>query len=407
MNQRLDAPLSSPGDRTDPTVARPRAPLIGVIVGVLAIGGFFAWSATRIKEAKEKQASIAIQRDQDAKRAAADANAIPEVSTVVPVPDTWVPVVEIDGTIAAGQSAELGFKTGGRIAQVTVRVGDTVKAGQLLAALDGSEANAQLKAAQAQVRAAEAQLALAADAERRTAVMVQSGSAAEASGVQTTQQKALANAQLEASRAQVSLGQVSLGNHRLTAPFAGSITRAPEGVGGVVGPGTPLFEIVNLKALKLKGTLGEHDAALVAPGAKLTIDTERGTVEGTVNAVLGSVDPATRRVRIEADLVNTDGLLRAGSFVRARVAGVEGRSVLKVPHAVLKPGSQDEVFVVTGGVLASRRVVYSVGPKGELYVRLGLAAGEQVVVSPKAEAAAGDRVTAKAPEAAAAVPARK
>jgi RND family efflux transporter MFP subunit len=395
MTQRLDAPVSSPSPETrpDPTVTRPRAPLVGVIVGVLAVGAFFAWTATRIKETKETQASIATQRDEDTKRARAEANTLPQVSVVTPTSDTWVPVVEIDGTIAAGQSAELGFKTGGRIAQLSVRVGDTVKAGQLLASLDGSEANAQLKAAQAQVRAAEAQLALATDTERRTAVMVERGSAAEASGVQTIQQKALANAQLEASRAQVSLGQVALGNHRLTAPFAGSITRAPDGVGGVVGAGTPLFEIVNLKALKLKGTLGEHDAALVVPGAKLTVETEQGAVEGKVSAVLGSVDPATRRVRIEADLDNADGRLRAGSFVRAKVAGVQGIPVLKLPHAVLKSGTQDEVLVVTGGVLASRRIVYSVNPKGELYVRHGLGATEQVVLAPKVEAAAGDRVT--------------
>jgi RND family efflux transporter MFP subunit len=399
MTQRLDAPVSSPRtDRPDPTVVRPRAPLVGVIVGVLSVGAFLAWSATRIKEAKEKQASIATQRDEDTKRAQAEANTVPVVSTVMPAPDTWVPVVEIDGTIAAGQSAELGFKAGGRIAQVTVRVGDTVKAGQLLAALDGGEANAQLKAAQAQVRAAEAQLALAADAEQRTSSMVQSGSAAEATGVQTAQQKALALAQLEASRAQVSLGQVSLQNHRLLAPFAGSITRAPEGVGGVVGAGTPLFEIVNLKALKLKGTLGEHDASLVAPGAKLTIETEQGVVEGKVNAVLGSVDPATRRVRVEADLDNVEGKLRAGSFVRAKVASVQGIPVLKLPHEVLKPGSQDEVLVVTNGVLASRRVVYSVSPKGELYVRHGLAAAEQVVLAPKPEASTGDRVAVRSGE---------
>lgn len=388
-------------------MTRPRAPLVGVLVGLLGLGGFFAWTATRIKEAKEKQASIATQRDEDAKRAQAEANATPVVSTVVPTPDTWVPVVEIDGTIAAGQSAELGFKTGGRIAQLAVRVGDTVKAGQLLAALDGSEANAQLKAAQAQVRAAEAQLALAADAERRTSAMVQSGSAAEATGVQTAQQKALATAQLEASRAQVSLGQVSLGNHRLTAPFAGSITRAPDGVGGVVGPGTPLFEIVNLKVLKLKGTLGEHDASLVTPGAKLTIETERGPVEGKVSAVLGSVDPSTRRVRVEAELDNADGRLRAGSFVRAKVAGVDGIPVLKLPHDVLKAGAQNEVLVVTGGVLASRRIVYAVSPKGELLVRHGLGAAEQVVRSPKAEAAEGDRVTVAAAEPAPAPAAKK
>jgi len=397
MNQRISAsvPPSNPEARPDPTVERPRAPLIGVIVGVLAVGGFLAWSAVRIQSAKETRAAIAGQRDEDAKRAATEANAIPAVSTVLPVAATWSPVVEIDGTIAAGQSAELGFKTGGRIAHVAVKLGDSVKAGQLLASLDSSEASAQLKAAQAQVRAAEAQLVLATDQERRTSSMVKSGSAAEATGVQTVQQKALADAQLDASRAQVSLGQVALGNHRLSAPFAGSITRAPDGVGAVVAPGASLFEVVDLTRLKLKGTLGEHDASLVSPGAKLTIDSERGDVDGTVSAVLGSVDPATRRVRIEATVDNAAGLLRAGSFVRARVAGGEGISVLELPHEVLKAGAQDELLVVVGGTLASRRVVYSVSTQGTLLVRHGLGAGEHVVLSPTAEAQAGDRVQEK------------
>jgi len=393
MNQPLETPLSSPNaDRPDPTLVRPRAPLIGIITGVLAVGGFLAWSGVRIQDAKQKRETIATQRNEDAKRSAAAEKAVPTVSTIVPVAATWTPVVEIDGTIAAGQSAELGFKAGGRIAQIAVKVGDSVKAGQLLAALDSSEASAQLRAAEAQVRAAEAQLVLATDSERRTSVMVQSGSAAEVSGVQTAQQKALAAAQLDASRAQVTLGRVSIGNHRLTAPFAGSVTRAPEGVGSVVGPGSPLFELADLTKLKLKGTLGEHDASLVAVGDKLVIEGERGATEGTVSAVLGSVDPTTRRVRIEAEVKNGSGLLRAGSFVRARVTGKSGIAVLTLPHNVLRPGSQDEVFVLKGGVLASRRIVHSVSSNGELLVRHGIEADARVVVSPKPEAVAGDRV---------------
>jgi RND family efflux transporter MFP subunit len=393
MTQHLPASVTPPPDPShDPAGPRPRAPLVGVLFGVLALAGFAGWSAVRIQAATQARKDVAAQRGEEARRANEAAKALPVVSTVAPVPGTWQPVVEIDGTVAAGQAAEIGFKTGGRIAQVLVKVGDSVKAGQLLATLDAGEAVAQLRAAEAQERAAQAQLALAADTERRTQTMVQTGAIAEATGVQTAQQKALASAQLEASQAQVSLTKVAISNHRLTAPFSGSVTRAPDGVGGVTGPGTPLFEVVDLSHLKLKGTLSEQDATLVEPGSTITIDAERGNVTGSVSAVLGSVDPSTRRVRVEANLDNAGGRLRAGTFVRATLKGKNEIPILRLPREALRPGSQDAIFVVQNDALATRSIAFSIAPDGTLLVRHGLAAGERVVLSPKADAQPGDRV---------------
>jgi RND family efflux transporter MFP subunit len=372
--------------------AAPRVPLAGIVVIALLVVGLGGWAGLRIHQATSKQNALAEQRAEDARRASSEQKSLPKVSVVTPQPTEWSPSVEIDGTLVAARSAELGFEAPGRLARVSVKVGDSVKPGALLATLDTGEIAAQLKAAQAQLRAAEAQLTLATDQEHRTASMVQSGSVAEATGVQSTQQKALATAQLDAARAQVSLSQVALGNHRLVAPFAGSVIRAPDGVGGVVSPGTALFEIADLSSLKLRGTLGEHDATLVEPGAKISIDAERGSVEGTVSVVLGSVDAATRRVRLEADIQNNDKKLRAGSFVRGVVRAASAIPVLKLPHDVLRPGAQDELFVVTGDVLASRRVVYAVSPEGDLLVRRGLAAGERVVRAPKSDTRTGERV---------------
>src|SRR5262245_26857308 len=224
----------------------PRVPLVGIIVVVLAVVGLGAWAGIRIHAATTHKKALEAQRMEDARRAANETRAVPKVRVIAPEATTWSPSVEIDGTLAAARSAELGFETPGRLSQASVRIGETVKAGQTLATLDTGEISAQLKAAQAQVRAAEAQLALATDQERRTSTMVSSGSLAEATGVQTAQQKAVASAQLDAARAQVSLSQVALGNHRLVAPFAGTVTRAPEGVGSVVGPGASLFEIQDL-----------------------------------------------------------------------------------------------------------------------------------------------------------------
>lgn len=392
MDQHLPASVNPPDPSHDPSGPRPKAPLAGVLTGLLMLAGLGGWIGTRVQAATQAKKDVAAQRNEDTRRANEAAKATPVVSTVLPAPSTWDPVVEIDGTVAAGQSAEIGFKTGGRIAQVAVKVGDSVKAGQLLATLDAGEAVAQLRAAEAQQRAAQAQLALATDTERRTQTMVQSGAIAEATGVQTEQQKALASAQMEASQAQVSLTKVAISNHRLTAPFAGSITKAPDGVGGVTGPGVPLFEIVDLSHLKLKGTLSEQDASLVEPGATITIDTERGAVNGKVSAVLGSVDPSTRRVRVEATLDNEGARLRAGTFVRATLKGKASIDVLRLPRESLRPGSQNEVFVVQGETLASRRIAFSIAPDGTLLVRHGLGATERVVLSPKSDAQAGDRV---------------
>jgi RND family efflux transporter MFP subunit len=375
---------------------RVKAPLVGIVGGLAVVGALAFWTAVRIQSATAGQAEVAARRDAETKRTAALANAPLIVSVVRPQAETWQPSVEFEGTLAAAQSASLGFKAGGRIGVIRVRVGDVVKAGAVLGTLDATEAAAQLRAAQAQVRAAEAQLVLAEDAERRTSTMVSSGALAEASGVQTTQQRALAAAQLDAARAQVSLVQVSLANHTLTAPFAGTVTRVPEGIGAVVAPGAPQFELEDLRTLKLKSTISEHDANLVRPGSVVEIDSEHGAVKGTVSAVIGSVDAQTRRVPIEA-VIDNPGALRAGSFVRARVRGAESISVLRLPHEALRPGAQDEVLALEGDRLVQKSIVFAVAKDGALLVRRGLGADEQIVLSPKSEWKTGDAATQAPP----------
>lgn len=375
---------------------RVKAPLAGVITGLVMLGGLVAWTGTRIATATKAQATVAEKRAEDAQRSAALAKQPERVTVVTGQAATWLPTVELDGTLAAEQSASVGFKVGGKIGSLKVKVGDQVKAGALLATLDATEAGAQAAASAAQVRAAEAQLALAQDSERRTQAMVQSGSFAEASGVQSVQQRALALAQLDAAKAQSSLTRVSLGNHTLTAPFAGTVTKVPDGIGEVVGPGAPLFEVVNTKLLKLSTTVSEHDANLLLVGAPVTLELETGKASGRISAVLGTVDQQSRRVPVEASFPNP-GFLRAGAFVQARVDAKNEISVLRLPHEVLRPGSQDEVMLVQeGGRLEARHVVLAVDKDGTLLVRHGLAASDKVVAKPKPEAKTGDIVAIEA-----------
>jgi len=372
----------------------PRAPLSGIVVLGALVVGLVGWTGVRVHAAKEAQAAVSSKRTVAAQKAVQDAAAPEHVQIVRGESQTWQPLVEFEGSLVAAQSAALGFKVNGRISAVGVKLGQVVKAGALLGRLDGNEAAAQVRSADAQLRAAQAQLALAQDNARRTSAMVSSGALAETMGVQSASQLSLASAQLDAAKAGLSLSQVNLQNQALIAPFSGTVTRVPDGVGAVVSPSMVLFELMDLSALKLKGSVGESDANLIHVGAPVEIGTERGSATGVVSAVLGAVDPSTRRVPLEAvfDNKQESTRLRSGAFVRAHIRGGAGLPVLRLPHEALRPGSQDEVLVVEGEFLTVKRVSYALGKDGSLLVRQGLEASDRVVLSPRPEAKTGDRV---------------
>jgi RND family efflux transporter MFP subunit len=359
-----------------------------VLAAGLALGGWFLF---RVRDAMQTQAALAGERAQAAKSAETTAAKSGEAPRLVNgVPEKWRPTISLEGTLQPAREADLGFRVPGRLGSIRAKLGDRVSAGQTLATLEDTEAQAQVQAASAAVRATEAQLALAEDAATRMGALAQSGAATQMSGVQSSQNKQLAQAQLDGARAQLSLAQANLKNHALVAPFSGSVTRVPSGTGAIVNPGVPLFHVSDVSTLKLAATVSEGDAGLVKAGAKVELRVDGKPIYGNVNTILSSVDSATRRVPVEALIVNDANLL-GGSFVRAQLLGLAEVPVLKLPANALRPGSQNEVMVAKAGRLERRRVTFSTVGES-MFVRAGLGADEKVLLSPSPEAQDGDPV---------------
>lgn len=371
-----------------------RSPLSWALIAatLLGLGG---WFAVRLRSTLHSQRALAAERTavaQAAARAPLPKAGAPILLT--PKLETWQPEVQLEGTLQPQHEADLGFVVQGRLRQIRVKLGDHVTKGQTLATLDDTEAQAQVRAAAAQVRAAEAQLGLASDSARRTSRLVGSGAAAQATGVQSTQQRSLAEAQLDSARAQLALAQAALANHVLKAPFAGAVTKVPSGPGAIVSPGGALFRLQDTTVLKLAATIGEADAPMVKAGAPVEVQADGRRIPGRVVAVLGSVDAATRRVPVEAQLDNRGPRpLFGGAYVRAAVMGLSPVEVLRLPGSALRPGSQNEILVAKGGQMHLRRISFSRAADGALLVRGGLQADEQVVAAPSAEARDGDPIT--------------
>lgn len=307
--------------------------------------------------------------------------------------EPWVPEVKLEGTLVPLRETDLGFKAGGRLGEIKAKIGDHVKQGALLARLEAAEAAAQHRAAAAQVKAAEVGLAIAEDDLARATKVLEKGIISEGSGVKAKAGRDLAAAQLEAARAQLELAAVNLENHALYAPFSGFITRAPTAPGQIVGPGVPMFHLQDVGTLKLSGSIGDEDGALVAVGSKVELSVDGRTFEGKVTAVLPTLDPGTRRVPVEAQLPNDlADPVRTGTFVRAEIHGLTPIEVVRLPSNALVPGTRDRVVVVEGNVLRLRTARFALADGGDLLVRSGVRESESVLSSPASNVRDGDAV---------------
>lgn len=371
------------------------SPLAKAVVALLIVG-LAVPVFGKIRAAQDKQKAMEADRKQVAAEASAKESAPPTVKVVRATPANWKAEVPFDGTLHPIHEAALAFKATGALSVLKVKTGDYVEKGVLLGSLDAAEAGASASAASAQVKAAEAQVAIAKDNDDLQTGLVKSGAAPAINSITSGKQLALAYAQLEAAKAQAALAGANVRNHTLVAPFAGFVTQAPSSVGGLVVAGQPAFTIKDVAQLKLVGTVSEADAALVKVDAEVALVVGEGpsrkTAKAKVLTVLPAVDPATRRVPVEALLDNEQKLL-AGSFARATIAGGNEVPVLELPAATLRPGSQDEVLVVKKGKILIKKLTFVRSATGALLVRSGLGAEDDVVLSPTAEAKDGDKVT--------------
>ena len=365
----------------------------GLLVALAIVVGLLALIRVRFKEAISEKAALAEAMTTTVKKASEPKG----VAIVHGVPDTWQPAIPITGTLAPIRESNVTFKVTGRLAGVYVKVGDVVKSGQRLASLDPMDASAQIAGASAQVRSAEVDLSIATANERRSNTLLEKNTISSAEHLGDEQRVQMATARLDQARAQSEMAQVALRNTQLIAPFSGLVTVAPSAPGAVVMLGSALFRIEDTSSLKLAATMSAEDAPLATMGAVVSL---QGKVErkGKVTAILPTVDAQTRRVPIIAELPNSPtSPMLSGVFVRATITSGAPISVLRLPVATLRPGSQDEVVTVVGGKAHLAHVAFSKGDDGSLLVRDGITAGDDVVVGPSGETKEGDPVVLAPP----------
>ena len=310
------------------------------------------------------------------------------------------------GTVHARQTAVVSAQVMGRIQQVMVREGDSVRAGQTLVVLDDAALRSQVEQAQAGVKAAQnAQAAAQTNAALAASTLSRykqlesekSVSPQEMDEVSRRAEGAAASvdamrAQTDAARAQENGAHTMMSYTRLVAPFAGVVTSRMADPGTMAAPGVPLLQLDQAGALQLDATVDESVIGAIRKGMKLTVEVNGAAATGSVAEIVPAADPSSHSFLVKIDLPSSSQT-HAGMYGTAEFANGARRAILIPRSSVVARGSLNCVYVLDGQGIAQLRYITLGAARGNLVeVLSGISSGEKLVDSPSDRELAGKRI---------------
>ena len=289
----------------------------------------------------------------------------------------------ISGGLKAVNSAIVKARVPGELQGLTVREGDRVEAGQVIARVESTEYADRVRQAQEQADAAKAQVEIAQRQVDNNAALVRQGFISKTAADNSLASLNTAQANHRAAQAGIDVLRKSLADTVLRAPISGQVSQRLAQPGERVAPEARIVEIVDLSRLELEASISPADSVAVRVGqqALLRIEGVAQPVAATVARINPSAQPGSRSVLIYLTVAAQPGL-RQGLFAQGQLA-TETQRALAVPlNAVRTDKPLPYVQVVEGDRIAHRTVQTGVRGQvdGELWVAVqGVADGVRVL----------------------------
>lgn len=374
---------------------------------------------------------------------------------VVPVKtQTLTETISAGGTVEALREVTTTTKLTGHVAAVLVREGDRVQAGQVLVRLEDREIAAQVQQAEANLQAAQARVRLLEQGARpeeraqveaalaqaranfdtareslaRMETLYKDGAVSKAQLDAAQLQYDVAKAQydsavqqqrivqtgarpeeIEMARAQVRQADAALAFARLQAdnaviraPLSGTVTHRYVDPGDLASqmPGqSNLITVAQIDSVYAVLELSETDLGRVRVGqtAVISIDAYPDrSFTGLVREVSPAANPVTRSFKIKVVVDNRDRTLKPGMFARGEIVVAQVSDALVIPRdAVVSANGKSTVFVVDADKARVREVQLGQISGPVVQVRVGLRAGESVVVAGQDQLTDGTAVSVR------------
>lgn len=333
--------------------------------------------------------------------------------------------IDVAGTLTADEEAELGFKIAGRIERFHVDIGSPVRAGQVLARLVPRDSELRIRQAESALQQARSQMGLAPNAPDsavdpdETALVKQAAATLKQAQLTRDRMARLFEEQLiprsdldtaEAAlgvaegrfqeavetartrqgliaqrRSELEIARQQLTDSVLTAPFGGAISDRLASAGDYAAAGAPVAVLVRVHPLRLRLAVPERESAGVKMGQKVELTVEGDPLKhtGRVARISPAISEDNRTLLVEAEVPNSDGGLRPGSFARAEIIVQAADSAVLVPaSSIVSFAGIEKVVGVEAGKAVEKRVKTGRRAGDQVEIVDGIKPGESVILQP-------------------------
>lgn len=273
--------------------------------------------------------------------------------------------ITVSGTLKAVNTAFVKARVAGELQALTVREGDSVSAGQIIARVDATEYQARVRQAQQQAEAARAQVDIARRNFENNRSLVEQGFISKTGLDSSVASLAAAEASYRAAQAGAEIAGKSLDDTVLRSPIAGLVAQRLAQPGERVGIDARIVEIVDLSRLELEASLSAAESLEVRLGQSAVLQIEGATQP--ITARLVRINPSavtgSRSVLVYLAIDAAPGL-RQGLFAQGTLGTTRVRTLAVPLSAVRTDKPQPYVQLVSQQQVVHQSV--ELGARGEL-----------------------------------------
>jgi RND family efflux transporter MFP subunit len=293
----------------------------------------------------------------------------------------------VSGTLQPVRQAVIKAKVAGDVHQITVREGESVQAGQVLARIDTTDLESRLVDRVGALESARAQLALAEKTRSMNVRLLNDKFISQNAFDSAESSFSVAKGNVKSMEAQVQLARNALKDALAITPLSGIVAKRHVQPGEKVAIEAPLVTVVDLKDLEVQALVPAVDVPELRIGMPVEFSVDgfgERRFTGRVERINPSTEAGTRAILVYVGLPNNDATLRGGMFATGRIALAASAPAPTLPATAIRTeAGQSYVWAIDNGKLVRRIVLLGRRDEasGRVEIKTALAGNVPVLAS--------------------------